>query len=128
MIVLDASVLVDLLLDTPPRADTVRARITTEGGLHAPHLVDAEVGQALRREIRRGALTMARVLGALMDLAGLGIERHPHLPHLPRALELRENLTVYDGLYVALAEAFEAPLLTRDRAVAEAAGPYGELI
>jgi len=128
VIVVDASVLVDLVLVTGSEADRIGSRILQEDELAAPHLVDAEVGQVLRRALLRRVIKGWRAELALERLAALRLTRHEHLRFLPRALELRENLTVYDALYVALAEALQAPLLTRDRAVAEAAGPYGELI
>jgi predicted nucleic acid-binding protein len=115
VIVLDASTVLDLLLDLPPHAHAIRRRIREETpGLLAPHLLDAEVGQVLRRYLRLRELTAERAEGALEDLRQLPLQRYPHGPLLDRAFELRENVTFYDGLYLALAEAADAPLLTRD--------------
>ena len=123
MIVIDASAAVDLLLDVVPVSAVIADHVRMHGGqLHAPHLLDAEVGQVLRRNLLRGRLSEERARRALDHLAQLPIIRYPHLPFLPRAMDLRANLTVYDALYVALAEALGAPLLTRDEAIALHAG------
>lgn len=123
MIVLDASVVIDLLLDTRGAADAIRERVRADAkGLAAPHLLDAEVGQVLRRFVLAGQLLPERAEDALQDLADLPLIRHAHGPLLGRAFELRDNATIYDGLYLALAEGLEAPLLTRDSALASAPG------
>jgi len=119
LIVLDASAVIDLLLDTPPHADVVADQIRANaGGIHAPHLLDVEVGHALRRYILAGALSSDRAIAALERLGNLPIARYPHHYLVRRALELRDNVSVYDGVYLALAEALEAPLVTRDAALA----------
>lgn len=116
MIVLDASVVVDLLLDRARRSGQVMARLDQESApIAAPHLLDAEVGHVLRRAVLRGALPAALARLALSDLAALQVERFDHAPLLARAFELRDNASFYDALYLALAEILEAPLLTRDR-------------
>lgn len=115
MIVLDASVAVDLLLGTPPHAPAIRERIVAEEGeLAAPHLLDVEVAQVLRRLTRAKAVSDARALGALEDLMDLPIQRYPHGPLMDRAFALRNNATIYDAVYVVLAAALDVPLLTRD--------------
>ncbi len=86
--------------------------------LHTPHLLDVEVAQVLRRYVRAGNLDADRVVRALVGLQELDVERWPHEPFLARIWELRENLTAYDGAYVALAEALACPLLTLDRRTA----------
>lgn len=122
MIVVDASVVLELLLQTA-RAERVAARVLRgDESLHAPHLLDVEVAQVLRRYARAGELNDGRAAEALSDLAGLRIERYPHEHLLPRVWELRHNLTAYDAAYVALAEALDAPLLTRDERMAAAPG------
>ena len=78
------------------------------------------VAQVLRRYERTGGLSTTRGAGALRDLEDLAIERYPHRPLLPRVWELRANLTAYDAVYVALAEALEATLLTGDARLARA--------
>lgn len=106
-----------------PAGPRVAERLFAAGDtLHAPHLLDVEVVQVLRRYARSGALDPARGMEALEDLADLPLTRYPHDLFLPRIWELRHNVTAYDAVYVALAEALEAPLLTRDRALASAGG------
>jgi predicted nucleic acid-binding protein len=115
VIVLDASAVIDLLLNLPPYADEITNRVRHEApNLLTLHLLDAEVGQVLRRYVRRGELAPSRAMDAIEDLAALGLQRYPHLPLLQRAFGLRENATVYDALYLALAESTGAPLVTRD--------------
>lgn len=129
MIVLDASAVVDLLLGTPPFGDAVAEHLRRhDGEAHAPHLLDAEVGQVLRRHIRRGELARPRAERAVERLEQLPLTRYPHTPFLRRALALRENLTVYDALYLVLAEALDAPLLTRDAALARAPGHRARVV
>jgi len=122
LIVIDASALLEILLRTA-RADQLMDRaFKPSERMHAPHLLDIEVTQVLRRLAQRKELTRARAEQALEDLASLVIERHEHQPLLPRIWQLRDSLTTYDGAYVALAEALEAPLLTCD---AKLAGAHG---
>lgn len=122
MLVVDASVLVVALADDGPDGDHARTRMRGEV-LAAPELVDLEVASVLRRQNLAGAIDVRRAGLALADLAALPLQRAPHLPMLPRCWELRENLTVYDAAYVALAEALEATLITGDRRLARANGP-----
>ena len=122
MIVLDASAVLELLLGGPA-APAVALRIETpDEGLHAPHLLDLEVAQVLRRYALSGALDEARGRAALDDLEDLGLVRHAHDLFLPRIWELRGRVTAYDAAYLALAEALPAPLLTLDRRLARAGG------
>ena len=121
MIVVDASALLELLLVTP-RGDRVAERLGGAASLHVPHLVDVEIAQVLRRLVGRAQLAPERGEDALRDLADLDLERWEHLPLLPRAWELRDNLTAYDAVYVSLAEAIGAPLLTCDGRIAGAPG------
>lgn len=90
--------------------------------MHAPHLVDIETTQVIRRYAAKREIGGERGLAALEDLIDLPIRRYPHDLLLPRVWELRNNLTAYDAVYVALAELLEAPLLTRDKRLAAAAG------
>jgi predicted nucleic acid-binding protein len=121
MIVVDASVVVTSLADDSDDGDRVRGRLRGER-LVAPHLIDLEVVSAWRRLAAAGQLDDRRVALAMTDLNALRIERAPHQPLVRRCWELRENLTVYDASYVALAEAIDAVLLTGDRRLAEAPG------
>jgi predicted nucleic acid-binding protein len=129
VIVIDASAAVDLLLGTRPHGVEVRRRLRRSGGdLHAPHLLDAEVGEALRKLVLREELKVDRAMLSLRSLRTLPINRHVHRPYLGRAFSARHNLTFYDSLYLVLAVALNARLLTRDEALAAAAGSRGELI
>jgi predicted nucleic acid-binding protein len=88
--------------------------------LHAPHLIDLEVAQVLRRYVRSAAISADRGGEALSDLADFPLTRYPHFVLLTRIWQLRDGLTAYDAAYLALAEALDAPLITRDRALARA--------
>jgi len=122
MIVVDASALLEVLLRTPA-AQAVEGRLFDPGEtLHTPHLLDVEVAQVISRYAAKGEIDGERGGAALDDLAIFPLHRYPHDLLLPRVWELRNNLTAYDAVYVALAEALEAPLLTRDRRLAAAAG------
>ena len=124
MIVLDASAIVELLLGTA-RGRTVASRIADPAlGLHVPHLADVEVAQALRRYERKGELAAHEAAEALATLGELDLERHPHEPLLRRVWTLRDNLAAYDAVYVALAEALDAKLLTCDATLARTPGRY----
>ncbi len=127
MIVVDASALVELLLDTDD-AGAVAARLFDSGdSLAAPHLIDVETAHVLRRNARAGTIDHRRGRGAIDDLADMPIRRYPHEILLPRVWELQHNLTAYDAVYVALAETLDAPLVTRDRRLAHAAGHDAEI-
>ena len=127
MIVVDASALVELLLDTD-EAGAVAARLFDSGdSLAAPHLIDVEAAQVLRRYAQVGEIDGRRGREAIADLADMPIRRYPHDVLLPRVWDLRHNLTAYDAVYVALAEALDAPLVTRDRRLARAAGHGAEI-
>ena len=121
MIVLDASALLELLLGTD-QGQGVAARIAApEETLHAPHLLDLEVAQVLRRYCVSSRLKVGRAEQALADLRALDLQRYAHEPMLPRIWQLRDNLTAYDAAYVALAEVLSATLLTFDARLASAA-------
>ena len=89
--------------------------------LWAPYLIDAEIGQALRRRVAARMLGDDHASEALSKFAGLPLRRIVHTGLLGRAWQLRHNLSFYDGLYVALAELLDAPLVTLDRRLARAA-------
>jgi predicted nucleic acid-binding protein len=122
VIVVDASALLEILLRTPA-AKAVEDRLFAPGEmLHAPHLLDVEAAQVIRRYAANGDIDDERGRLALDDLADFPLRRYPHDFLLPRIWSLRNNLTAYDAAYVALAEALDAPLLTRDRRLATAPG------
>lgn len=122
MIVVDASVLATSLGDDGPDGDQARARLRGER-LTAPELVDLEVVSVWRRQIKTGAMDVRRAALALADLGAMPLRRAPHRPLMTRCWELRDNLTVYDAAYVALAEALGVLLLTGDGRLAKATGP-----
>jgi predicted nucleic acid-binding protein len=126
--VIDASAAVDLLLGIEPHAGSIARLVAGEGPLAAPHLLDAEVGQVLRRLVISRALSAPRARDALDDLAALSIQRFAHGPLLARAFELRHNTTMYDALYLVLAEGLRAPLLTRDQGLAAIPGHRAKVI
>lgn len=122
MLVVDASVLVVALADDATDGDRARARLQGET-LAAPDLVDLEVTSVLRGRLAGGHIDVRRAELALADLYALPLQRAPAVPLIPRCWELRDNLTVYDAAYVALAEAVESPLLTADARLAKSPGP-----
>ncbi len=124
MIVLDASCLVELLVGTR-QGRAVAARIADPAvSLHIPHLADVEVIQTLRRFVRDGEIDAAAARGAIDDLRSLDLERHAHEPLLDRVWSLRENLSAYDAVYIALAEALDATLLTCDARLSRSPGAF----
>jgi predicted nucleic acid-binding protein len=122
VIVLDASAAVEWLLQTSA-GRAVESRIySSPESLHAPHLLDLEVGQVIRRLVRQGAVSAHRGEQAIYDLLDLRVTRYPHFVLLPRIWQLRENLSAYDAAYVVLAERLSAVLLTRDAHLASVSG------
>ncbi len=120
MIVLDASAAVELLLQTPTGSHIEEIVFSTLESLHAPHLIEVEVAQVLRRYANAKRITSTRGTEALQDLADLSMTRHHHTLLLERIWQLRQNFTAYDAAYVALAELLEARLLTCDGRMARA--------
>ena len=122
MIVLDASATIDWLLQTAA-GQRIEQRIYASGeSLHAPHLLDLEVTQVLRRLAGEGVVSEPRADQAIHDLLDLRITRYPHSIFLPRIWRLRHNLSAYDAAYVALTEKLDATLITRDARLASASG------
>ena len=126
MIVVDASVLAPALADDGPDGDTARARLHGHV-LVAPELIDLETASVIRRQSQTGHLDQRRAELALTDLHELPLRRVPHRPLLRRCWELRQNVTIYDAAYVALAEVLEVHLLTADARLANAPGPRCEI-
>jgi predicted nucleic acid-binding protein len=127
MPVVDASVLAEYLGEAE-RAGVARRRLLADrAGLWAPHLVDAEVGHALCRGVRRGEIGADIARDALDSLIEMPLRRVRHRELIPRAWELRENVSFYDALYVSLAELLGQPLVTFDDRLARANGIKAEI-
>jgi predicted nucleic acid-binding protein len=122
VIVVDASAMLEFLLQTPLGARVETRLFRDDEELHSPHLVDVEVTQGLRRLVRSGEVTAARAADAIADFVDLDLHRHAQLDLLARAWQLRDNITVYDAIYVALAEALDATVITCDVPLAKAPG------
>jgi predicted nucleic acid-binding protein len=122
VIVVDASALLEFLLQTSTGIRVEARLFRDEDELHAPHLLDVEVVQGLRRLVRTGELSSRRADEAIADLTDLDLHRHAHLDFLGRAWKLRDNISAYDAMYVALAEAIAAPVVTCDKPLGKAAG------
>lgn len=122
MIVLDASAAIDWLLQTSAGHHIEKRIYSDNETLHAPHLLDLEVTQVLRRLTLRGVISGHRADEAVRDLLDLRITRYPHVVLLPRIWQLRHNFSAYDAAYIVLAEKLRAPLVTRDARLASASG------
>lgn len=125
--VLDASALVEYLTESEAGQKVSRRLSEDSGWLWAPAVIDAEVGHALRSGVRRQRFASSLAEEALWGLMSMQLERVSHRFLAERSWELRDNLSFYDGLYVALAEALDAPLLTFDERLANAPGVLAEV-
>jgi predicted nucleic acid-binding protein len=122
VIVIDASTALEVLLQTPAAARIEERLFRTGESLHAPHLIDLEIAQVLRRYISARQITSTRGNEALEDWQAFTVHRYAHEPLITRIWELRNNVTAYDAAYLALAEALQAPVLTRDSRLAGSSG------
>ena len=127
MLVVDASAVVSAITAGDERSEQIRERLESDDELAAPYLIDLEVLQALRRLARQGELSPDRAVDGVRDLSELAMTRYPHEPFIDRVWELRGNLSAYDAVYLALAEAIAVPLVTCDAALAAAAGDVVEV-
>jgi predicted nucleic acid-binding protein len=118
VIVLDASAVIDWVLQTPAGKRMEKRIFSRNESLHAPHLLDLEVAQVMRRLVRESVVSPQRADEAIQDLLDLNVTRYPHFTLLPRIWQLRHNLSAYDAAYIALAEELGAPLITRDARLA----------
>lgn len=120
--VLDASVIIDLLLARQPYCSEIEPLMQKADTFAVPHLLDVEVAQVLRRFVIRGELTYQRAQQAIDDLLDLPLTRYPHERLITRCFQLVNNLTMYDAIYVVLADVLDATLLTRDNAMKDVPG------
>jgi predicted nucleic acid-binding protein len=132
VIVVDASAMLEFLLQTPLGARVESRLFRVREEFHSPHLMDVEVTQGLRRLVRSGEVGVTRAAEAIEDLGDFDLHRHGHLNLLARAWQLRENayrdvlplvnVTAYDAMYIALAEALEETMITCDSPLTKAPG------
>lgn len=113
-VVVDASALVEYLFRTPRSLSIIPWIETSDHELHIPSLGDVETASGIVRLLVRETVSEKRAGEALEDLVDLPLARHGHLALLPRAIFLRNNFSVYDAIYVALAEQLRATLVTAD--------------
>jgi len=121
VIVVDASALLEVLLQTSIGSSVEDRLLDSIHALHAPHLLDIEVVQVLRRLVLARDMDGERAQAALDDFLAFPVHRHAHDILMPRVWALRDNFTAYDAVYVALAEVLDATLLTHDRRLAHSA-------
>jgi predicted nucleic acid-binding protein len=121
MLVIDAGALFEVLARSP-RGDVVRARLGRDRDQAAPHLIDVEVLGTIRGHFLRGLLDHTSASLAVDHLRDWPGQRFGHRLLLTRAWELRANVRSWDAMYVALAEALGATLLTVDERLGRANG------
>ena len=123
MIVIDASVLANVVGDDGIDGRRARTELRAAGDLAAPDLVDVETVAVLRKRWIAGSISDGRFASAVGDLEDIDLDRYPALRFMRRARELRANVTAYDAVYVALAEILSCELWTADQRLASAPGP-----
>jgi predicted nucleic acid-binding protein len=122
LIVIDASILANVVGDDSDTGEAARTRLAEAGEASIPDLADVETVSVLRKRWLAGDLTDRRFRSAIDDLASLPLTRFPTGPLMVRAFELRGNVTPYDAAYVALAEGLGCTLVTADARLARAPG------
>lgn len=123
MIVADASLIVNLLIGGGPTGQAAREVFSNAGMVSIPDLGYVETMAVLRKQWLRGAINTDRYRAAMEDLMALPLSCYPTLPLMPRAFELRANVTTYDACYIALAETLQCDLVTGDQRLAQTTGP-----
>ncbi len=123
LIVVDASILANVVGDDGADGRRARSQVRTAGEVAAPDLVDVETVAVLRKRWLAGAISDRRLGAAIDDLEAIDVARYPTLPLVRRSFNLRANVTAYDAVYVALAEALDCDLLTGDQRHVNASGP-----
>lgn len=127
MLVLDASLAFELMLNSEKGLQALDLVLRSGEELHAPHLIDVEFTQALRRFVAARQLDAGAARQALDDFGDLALERHAHTLLLPRIWELRDAMSAYDAAYVALAELLDVPLVTCDARLSRAHAHRAEI-
>lgn len=128
MAVIDASAVVEVLLRTAIGMAALDLLVAESDGMHVPHLLDVEVAHALRRLVLARELSTQDAELAVEVLPQLRLDRHAHLLLLPRVWQLRNSLSAYDAVYVALAEALNTPLITCDAKLSRSHGHRAEIV
>ena len=128
MIVLDASAIIDWLLDSPQRGPAISEWLVRIRHPHTLDFADIEVVSTLRRKTMIRELTERRAQQALDDLFNTRLRRHRVAPLAGRAWELRHTHNPYDAGYVALAEALDIPLLTTDGPLSRSGGHQATIV
>lgn len=123
MIVVDASVLANVVADDGPDGARVRRLLVSDGPAAMPDLADVETMAVLRKRWIGKTISTERFEAAVDHLAALPFRRYPTRPFLQRMHELRFNVTACDAVYVALAEALGCDLVTADARLGRASGP-----
>jgi len=124
VIVPDASVVVNALLDLGRDGALAREVLTATDERHAPHLLDIEVTSVLRRWVNAGRLRPQEATAAIADLRDLDVVRHGHAMLLEQAITLRDSVSAYDAMYVALADLIGADLVTADGPLSRGAAAH----
>jgi predicted nucleic acid-binding protein len=127
MLVLDASLALELALRSAKGALATQVILRAGEELHAPHLIDIEFMHTLRRMVRERELDPGAAQQALDDFLDLALERHAHTASLPRIWTLRNAASAYDAVYIALAESLAAPLVTCDARLSRSHGHHAEV-
>jgi predicted nucleic acid-binding protein len=123
-VVVDASIVVDFLLDEDRAAPMEHLLLSPDEDLWVPAVSDVEVTAAIRRTFLSGHLSLKHAVALIESYLDLPIERHGHEGLLPRMFELAENFTSYDAAYVALAERLDNRLITSDNRLARAVAAH----
>ena len=125
MITVDASVIVSILINSQGSPEA--SEIFESGPLMAPHLIDLEAASAFKRMERSEVIDRGRAESLVFDLLRMPIRRVDHRSLLGRAWEHRHNLSVYDAVYIALAELTDTVLYTLDSAMLDVPGARCEV-
>jgi predicted nucleic acid-binding protein len=126
MLVLDTSAAIHALMHRPANPELL-GRLAVEEDVAAPHVIDVEVLQVVRRLVRIGEITDDQATDLRTDFAGMPILRFPHSGTADRIWALRHNLTAYDATYIALAETLGCPLITSDARTSKASGHLADV-